>query len=70
MVLKFYFITNPRNEPYQGVFLVLRGCVWVEAYRGRGRDGPGVCLGDGQTESQGYCRKVDAATRCSGLRVP
>ena len=29
--------------------------------------GPAVCLGDGQTEAEEYCRKVDAATRCSGI---
>ena len=53
-----------------------------------GHDGPGVCLGDGQTEAylkdmgmtgltsawamarrrlKEYRRKVDAATRCSGI---
>ena len=32
-----------------------------------GHGGPGVCLGDGQTEAEEYRRKVDAATRCSGV---
>ena len=34
---------------------------------GYGHDGPGVCLGDGQTEPREYRRKVNAATRCSGV---
>ena len=59
-----------------------------EGYGHGGHGGPGVCLGDGQTESylkdmditglasvwamarqrtKEYLRKVDAATRCSGV---
>ena len=65
-------------------FMVASGGVLSERY---GHDGPGVCLGDGQTEAclkdvgmtglasawvmarrtKEYRRKVDAATRCSGV---
>ena len=66
-------------------FMVASGGVLSEGY---GLDGPGVCLGDGQTEAylrdtgmaglapawamarrrpKEYRRKVDAATRCSGV---
>ena len=34
---------------------------------GHGHDGPGVVLGDGQTEAEAVLRKVDAATRCFGV---
>ena len=46
-------------------FMVASGGVLSERYR---HGGPGVCLGDDQTEAEGvYSRKVDAATRCSGV---
>ena len=37
-----------------------------DLYEEYGHDRPGVCLGEGQTEDGGR-RKVDAATRCSGV---
>ena len=64
---------------------VASGGVLSEGY---GHEGPGICLGDGQTEAylkdmdmaglasvwamarrktKEYRRKVDAATRCSGV---
>ena len=67
-------------------FMVASGGVLSEGY---GHGGPGVCLGDGQTDAylrvmgmtgltsawamarrrpKEYRRKVDTATRCSGVR--
>ena len=66
-------------------FMLASGAVLSEGY---GHGGPGVCLGDSQTEfhlkdmgmaglasvwamarrrTKEYRRKVDAATRCSGI---
>ena len=42
-------------------FMIASGGVLSEGY---GHGGPGVCLGDDQTE---YRHKVDAATRSSGV---
>ena len=50
-------------------FMVASGGILSEEY---GHDGPGVCLGDGQTEAVArwlYRRKVVAATRCSGVSL-
>ena len=73
----------PRGRPHASA----SGGVLSEGY---GHDGPGVCLGDGQTEAylkdlgktgvasvwamarqrpKEYRRKVDAATRCSGVLI-
>ena len=52
-----------RDEETSTGFMVASGGVLSERY---GDGGPGVCLGDGQTLRE-YRRKVDAATRCSGV---
>ena len=56
-----------RGDNYDTRFVVVSGGVLSEEY---GHGGPGACLGDGQKEyrrPKEYRRKVDAATRCSGV---